>query len=52
MDDVIFIVESLKEAKTVAHETIELFYSCGFKLVKWSANRETLSILADLDKEV
>ena len=35
MDDVIFGVDSLEEARTIAHEAIELFDSCGFKLVKF-----------------
>ena len=52
MDDVIFGVDSLEEARTIAHEAIELFDSHGFKLVKWSANKDTLSVLAELDKEV
>ena len=52
MDDVIFDVDSLEEARTIAHEAIELFHSRGFKLVKWSANKDTLSVLAELDKEV
>ena len=52
MDDIIFGVDSLEEARTIAYEAIELFDSRGFKLVKWSANRDTLSVLAELDKEV
>ena len=34
------------------HEIIELFVGRGFRLVKRSANREPLSVLADLEKEV
>ena len=51
MDDLIFSVDNLDEAKTIAHEAIELFDSRGFKLVKWSANRDSVPILAELDKE-
>ena len=51
MDDVIFGVDSLDEARVIAKEAVELFESRGFKLVKWSANRESLSVLADFDKE-
>ena len=43
-DDVIFSVDSLDDAKTIAHEAIELFGSRGFKLVKWSANRDSVPI--------
>ena len=52
MDDLIFSVDSLDEAKTIAHEAIELFDSRGFKLVKWSAYRDSVPILAELDKEI
>ena len=34
------------------HETIELFAGRGFASVKRSENREPLSVLADLKKEV
>ena len=34
------------------HEAIELFGCCGFNLVKWSQNRETIFVLANLDKKV
>ena len=37
MDDLIFSVESLESAQTIANEAVSLFKSCGFKLVKWSA---------------
>ena len=52
MDNLIFSVDTLDEAKTIAHEAIELFDSRGFKLVKWSANRDSVPILAELDKEI
>ena len=52
MDDVIFSVDSLDNAKNIAHEAIELFDRRGFKLVKWSANRDSVPILAELDKEI
>ena len=34
MDDLMFSVDSLDEAKTIANEAIDLFDSRGFKLVK------------------
>ena len=52
MDDLIFSVDSLDDAKTIAHEAIELFDSRDFKLGKWSANRHSVPILAELDKEI
>ena len=52
MDVVFFSVNSLDDAKTITHEAIELFDSHGFKLVKWSANRVSIPILADLNKEI
>ena len=44
-------MDSLDEARVIAEKAVELFESRGFKLVKWSANRESLSVLADFDKE-
>ena len=52
IDDVIFSAQSLVKAEIIAQEAIELFDSRGFKLVQWSANRQALFVLADLDKLV
>ena len=41
MDDLIFSVDSLESAQTITNEAVSLFKSRGFKLVKWSANRDT-----------
>ena len=48
IDDLIFSVYSLESAQTITNEVVSLFKSCGFKLVKWSANRDTMSVLSFL----
>ena len=50
IDDVIFSAQSLIKAEIIAQEAIELFDSRDFKLVQWSANRQSLFVWADLDK--
>ena len=52
MDDLMFSVDSLDEAKIIANEAIDLFDSRGFKLVKWSANKNAVPVLAKFEKEV
>ena len=52
MDDLMFSVDSLDEAKIIANEAIDLFDSRDFKLVKWSANKNAVSVLAKFEKEV
>ena len=52
MDDLMFGVDSLDEAKIIANEAIDLFDSRGFKLVKWSANKNAVPVLAKFEKEV
>ena len=52
MDDLMFRVNSLDEAKIIANEAIDLFDSRGFKLVKWSANKNAVPVLAKFEKEV
>ena len=47
-----FSVDSLDEAKIIANEAIDLFDSRGFKLVKWSANKNAVPVLAKFEKEV
>ena len=52
MDDLMLSVDSLDEAKIIANEAIDLFDSRGFKLVKWSANKNVVPVLAKFEKEV
>ena len=52
MDDLIFSVDSLESAQTITNEAVSLFKSRGFKLVKWSANRDTMSVLLSLGPEL
>ena len=52
MDDLIFSVDSLESAQTITNEAVNLFKSRGFKLVKWSANRDTMSVLSSLGPEL
>ena len=52
MDDSMFSVDSLDEAKIIANEAIDLFDSRGFKLIKWSANKNAVPVLAKFEKEV
>ena len=47
-----FSVDILNEAKIIANEAIDLFDSRGFKLVKWSANKNAVPVLAKFEKEV
>ena len=52
MDDLMFSVDSLDEAKIIANEAIDLFDSRGFKLVKWSANKNAVPVIAKFEKEM
>ena len=52
MDDLIFSVDNLESAQTITNEAVSLFKSHGFKLVKWSANRDTMSVLSSLGPEL
>ena len=52
MDDFIFSVDSLEDAQMITNESIALFRSRGFNLVKWSANKEALSVMSNLDSEL
>ena len=52
MDDLIFSADSLENAQTIAHEAVSLFKSRGFKLVKWTANKEGTSVLSSFDSEL
>lgn len=52
MDDLIFSADNLENAQTIAHEAVSLFKSRGFKLVKWTANKEGTSVLSSFDSEL
>ena len=52
MDDLIYSADTLEEARKVAFESIDLFKSSGFNLVKWSSNKQTMSILSDMSTEL
>ena len=52
MDDFIFSVDSLEDAQMITNESIALFRGRGFNLVKWSANKEALSVMSNLDSEL
>ena len=52
MDDLIFSLDSLESAQTITNEAVSLFKSRGFKLVKWSTNRDTMSVLSSLGPEL
>ena len=52
MDDLIFSVDSLESAQTITNEAVSLFKSRGFKLVKWSADRDAMSVLSSLGPEL
>ena len=51
MDDLIFSVDNLDDARLIANEAIELFNSRGFRLVKWSGNKEVVPMLSEFDKD-
>ena len=38
--------------KIIVNETIDLFNSQGFKLVKWSAKKDAVPVLVKFEKEV
>ena len=52
MKDLMFSVDSLDETKIIANEAIDLFDSRGFKLIKWSANKNAVPVLAKFEKKV
>ena len=49
VDNSIFSVDSFDDAQLIANEAIALFRSRGFKLVKWSANKEFVNVLVGMD---
>ena len=42
----------MDDARLIAIEAIELFDSRGFRLVKWSGNKEVVPVLSEFDKNV
>ena len=51
MDDLIFSLDDSKCAETVVEESIKLFSSRKFDLVKWSSSRDEVVSLWKIDKE-
>ena len=51
MDDFIFSVDRLEDAQKITDEAISLFKNRGFKLVKWSANKEAKVVLSSLEND-
>ena len=49
VDNSIFSADSFDDAQLIANEAIALFCSRGFKLVKWSANKEFVNVLVGMD---
>ena len=49
VDDFIFSADSFNDAQQIANEAIALFRSRGFKLGKWSANKESLNVLVGMN---
>ena len=52
VDDFIFSADSFDDAQLIAKEAIALFRSRGFELVKWSANKESVNVLVEMDSEL
>ena len=50
MDDFLVSSDTLEDAEVIASESINLFKSRGFQLVKWSANKAAKSVIAELDE--
>ena len=42
VDDLLKSLDTIEQAKTVYHESTELFADSGFKLTKWSADAEEI----------
>ena len=52
MDDLLFSSHSIEEAQLIADESIKLFDSRGFKLVKWSACRTAKPVIAKMNEDL
>ena len=50
--DLIFSADSFDDAQLISNEAITLFRSHGFKLVKWSANEESVNVLVSKVSEL
>ena len=46
------MVDRLKDAQKIADKAINLFRNRGFKLVKWSANKEAKIVLSSLENDL
>ena len=42
----------MEEARKVAFESFNSFKSSGFNLVKWSSNKQAMSILSDMSTKL
>ena len=52
VDGFIFSADSFDDAQLIANEAIALLHSRGFELVKWSANKESVNVLAGMDSKL
>ena len=52
MDEFIFMVNNLEDARMITDESIALFQSHAFNLVKWSAYKEAMSVMSNLDSKL
>ena len=46
MDNLLYSTDTLDKAQTISSESISLFSSRGFTLVKWTANKPAKPVLA------
>ena len=51
VDDFIFSPDSCDGEQLIANEAVAL-RSCGFKVVKWSANKESVNVLVGMNSEL
>ena len=52
MDDLLFSSHSIEEAQLIADESVKLFDSRGFKLVKWSACRTAKPVITKMNEDL
>ena len=52
MDDLLFSTDTLDKARLVASESVRLLASRGFKLVKWTACRKAVPVIAEMEEAV
>ena len=51
MDDLLYSTDTLDKAQTISSESISLFLSRGFALVKWTANKPAKPVLASMSED-